>query len=422
MSDVVLRTVGLGKLYQIGSERQAYRTLRETLVQAATRPLERIRHPGAATHASDELWALRYIDLEVRHGEAVGIVGRNGAGKSTLLKVLSHITEPTEGRVEIKGRVAALLEVGTGFHPELTGRENIQLNGAILGMTRAEIKSRFDEIVEFSEISRFLDTPVKRYSSGMFVRLAFAVAAYLEPEILVVDEVLAVGDANFQKKCLGKMEDVAGHGRTVLFVSHNMAAVTALCSRAVLLDNGRLVESGSTREVIDAYLQRGREASSRTLTQRTDRDGSGSMRFTALALEDDDGNSVTAATSGGSVTVRLDYSSADGEPVHRAVVGIYVRGLYGQPLFICLSRVAQDGFPNLAPSGSIRCRIPELPLLPGVYMFDVWCKVDEVLADRINHASELTVSEGDFFGSGKLPPREGGDFLVFHEWEVKEAL
>ena len=210
VSEVVLRTVGLGKRYQIGGEREAYRTLRDSIVRAAKRPIERIRHPGAATHVSEDLWALRDVDLEVHRGEALGIIGRNGAGKSTLLKVLSHITEPTEGRVEIKGRVASLLEVGTGFHSELTGRENILLNGAILGMTRAEIKSKFDEIVEFSEIGRFLDTPVKRYSSGMFVRLAFAVAAHLEPEILIVDEVLAVGDAAFQKKCLGKMEDVAG--------------------------------------------------------------------------------------------------------------------------------------------------------------------------------------------------------------------
>ena len=239
----------------------------------------------------------------------MGIIGRNGAGKSTLLKVLSHITEPTEGRVEIKGRVASLLEVGTGFHLELTGRENIQLNGAILGMTRAEIKSKFDEIVEFSEIGRFLDTPVKRYSSGMYVRLAFAVAAHLEPEILIVDEVLAVGDAEFQKKCLGKMEDVAGHGRTVLFVSHNMAAVTSLCTRAVLLENGTMVESGPTHEVTDAYLRRGREASSTPLTDRVDRRGTGAVRFTALALEDDAGDPITTATSGGQVTLRMDYES-----------------------------------------------------------------------------------------------------------------
>jgi len=254
MTDVAVRTVGLGKMYSIGSERESYRTLRDTLVHAAKRPLERIRHPGAATHSSTDLWALRDVDLEVNHGQALGIIGRNGSGKTTLLKVLSHITEPTEGRVEIRGRVASLLEVGTGFHPELTGRENIQLNGAILGMTRAEIRRKFDEIVDFSEIGRFLDTPVKRYSSGMYVRLAFAVAAHLEPEILIVDEVLAVGDAGFQKKCLGKMEDVAGGGRTVLFVSHNMQAITSLCDRAIQIEAGQVVNSGSADVIVAEYL------------------------------------------------------------------------------------------------------------------------------------------------------------------------
>jgi len=257
MSDIALRTVGLGKMYRIGAERERYRTLRDTLVRAAKRPIERIRHPGAATHASEELWALKDVDLEVKHGEVLGVIGRNGSGKSTLLKVLSHITEPTEGRAEIRGRVASLLEVGTGFHNELTGRENIHLNGAILGMTRAEIKSKFDDIVEFSEISRFLDTPVKRYSSGMYVRLAFAVAAHLDPEILIVDEVLAVGDAEFQKKCLGKMGEVATAGRTVVFVSHNMAAIRALCTRCALLSEGRLVRVGKVDEVVDEYIAQG---------------------------------------------------------------------------------------------------------------------------------------------------------------------
>jgi len=254
MNDFAVRTVGLGKMYRIGGEKEKYRTLRDTITNAARRPIERIRHPGAATHKSEILWALKEVDLDVSHGEAFGIIGRNGAGKSTLLKILSRITEPTEGRVEIRGRVGSLLEVGTGFHPELTGRENIQLNGAILGMTRAEIRSKFDEIVDFSEIGRFLDTPVKRYSSGMYVRLAFAVAAHLDPEILVVDEVLAVGDAAFQKKCLGKMQDVAGYGRTVLFVSHNMPAVSRLCARTMCLDSGSVVDVGPTSEVVGRYL------------------------------------------------------------------------------------------------------------------------------------------------------------------------
>jgi lipopolysaccharide transport system ATP-binding protein len=256
-ADIVIRTEGLGKKYQIGGQQARYRTLRETLSHAARRPIERLRHPGAATHSSEEFWALKDVDLTVELGEVLGVIGRNGAGKSTLLKILSHITEPSEGRAVIAGRVASLLEVGTGFHSELTGRENIMLNGAILGMTRAEIRSRFEEIVEFSEIGRFLDTPVKRYSSGMYVRLAFAVAAHLEPEILIIDEVLAVGDAEFQKKCLGKMSDVAQGGRTVVFVSHNMAAVNRLCTAAVLLDGGRLRASGGVAEITALYLRGG---------------------------------------------------------------------------------------------------------------------------------------------------------------------
>lgn len=255
MSDIAVRTIGLGKMYHIGGEREAYRTLRDALVHVAKRPLERIRHPGAATHISEELWALRDVDLEVGHGQVLGIIGPNGSGKSTLLKVLSRITKPTEGKVQVSGRVASLLEVGTGFHPELTGRENILLNGAILGMRRSEIKARFDDIVEFSGIGRFLDTPVKRYSSGMYVRLAFAVAAHLDPEVLIIDEVLAVGDAAFQKKCLGKMEDVAGGGRTVLFVSHNMSAVTSLCTRAIWLEDGRIRASGSAEGLVSRYLR-----------------------------------------------------------------------------------------------------------------------------------------------------------------------
>ena len=257
--DLAIRTVGLGKLYRIG-ERQRYGTLRDVLAREAGAPLRRLRQglrPGRG-HASrghgDWLWALRELSFEVREGEAVGIVGRNGAGKSTLLKILSRITEPTEGYAQVAGRVGSLLEVGTGFHPELTGRENIALSGAILGMRRAEIRARFDDIVEFAGVERFIDTPVKRYSTGMHARLAFAVAAHLEPDILIVDEVLAVGDAEFQKKCMGKMGDVAQSGRTVLFVSHNTAAVESLCNRAIWLEEGRCRADGTPFEVVSAYL------------------------------------------------------------------------------------------------------------------------------------------------------------------------
>jgi lipopolysaccharide transport system ATP-binding protein len=257
MSDLAIRIENLGKRYRIGAAQARYKTLRETLSGAAAAPLRRLRSLARgqpSEGARNTIWALRDLSFEIKRGEVVGIIGRNGAGKSTLLKVLSRITEPTEGYAELRGRVGTLLEVGTGFHPELTGRENIYLNGAILGMKRTETERKFDEIVAFAEVERFIDTPVKHYSSGMYLRLAFAVAAHLDPEILVVDEVLAVGDAQFQKKCLGKMEDVARQGRTVLFVSHNMAAVRSLCSQAILLKNGRREIAGSTDVVISHYL------------------------------------------------------------------------------------------------------------------------------------------------------------------------
>jgi homopolymeric O-antigen transport system ATP-binding protein len=247
----IIKVEKLSKQYRIGVRQAPYGTLRDTIANSVRAPLEALRR---YRHADETIWALKDVSFEIRPGEVVGIVGRNGAGKSTLLKVLSRITEPTSGRVELYGRVASLLEVGTGFHPELTGRENIFLNAAILGMKRTEIKRKFDEIVAFAEIERFLDTPVKHYSSGMYMRLAFAVAAHLEPEILIVDEVLAVGDANFQNKCLGKMGEVAKQGRTVLFVSHQMGAVAQLCSTAFLMGQGGIVKSGDTPSVIDYYL------------------------------------------------------------------------------------------------------------------------------------------------------------------------
>ena len=252
----IIKAEHLGKRYELGAERAAYSTVRESLMNAARAPLKmlgRLRRNGD----KPSVWALKDVSFDIYPGEVVGIIGRNGAGKSTLLKLLSRITEPTTGRAELYGRVGSLLEVGTGFHPELTGRENIFLNGSILGMTRREIESKFDEIVAFAEVQKFLDTPVKRYSSGMYVRLAFAVAAHLEPEILVVDEVLAVGDHAFQQKCLSKMQDVSTHGRTVLFVSHNMGAISRLCGRSILLEQGEVVEAGPTGAVVQTYMTSG---------------------------------------------------------------------------------------------------------------------------------------------------------------------
>jgi ABC-type polysaccharide/polyol phosphate transport system ATPase subunit len=254
MSDIAIRLEGLGKQYKIG-KREAYRSLRDTLVDALAEPFRRFGSGGPREDPAEKFWALRDVSFEVKQGEVVGIIGRNGAGKSTLLKVLSRITEPTEGYADIYGRIASLLEVGTGFHPELTGRENIYLNGAIMGMKKAEIRRQFDEIVAFAEVEKFLDTPVKHYSSGMHVRLGFSVAVHLEPEVLVVDEVLAVGDAEFQRKCLGKLKSVGRtSGRTILFVSHNMAAVRSICSRGLLLERGVAVLQGQIDKVVDSYL------------------------------------------------------------------------------------------------------------------------------------------------------------------------
>jgi lipopolysaccharide transport system ATP-binding protein len=257
MTDVAIQIEDLGKVYRIGAKREKYKTLRESLTNAAVASARRVSSVfrGSSAPGSDNtIWALRGVTCDIKRGEVIGIIGRNGAGKSTLLKVLSRITEPTTGFVEIRGRVGSLLEVGTGFHPELTGRENIYLNGAILGMRKAEIERKFDDIVAFAETEQFIDTPVKHYSSGMYLRLAFAVAAYLEPDVLLVDEVLAVGDAAFQKKCIGRMGEVANEGRTVLFVSHNLGAITQLCARALWIDNGQLKLAGSATEVVTSYL------------------------------------------------------------------------------------------------------------------------------------------------------------------------
>ncbi|MFY7797640.1 MAG: ABC transporter ATP-binding protein, partial [Dolichospermum sp.] len=286
MSDTVIRVENLGKKYIIGHQKQErYTTLRDVITDKV-KSIGSLINPQAKDEnpAFEEFWALKDVSFDIKQGDRVGIIGRNGAGKSTLLKILSRITEPTKGSIKIKGRVASLLEVGTGFHPELTGRENIFLNGAILGMGKEEIKRKFDEIVAFAEVEKFLDTPVKRYSSGMYVRLAFAVAAHLEPEILIVDEVLAVGDAQFQKKCLGKMEDVsAKEGRTVLFVSHNMAAISSLCSKALVLRSG-FVEfpMGNVNDAINKYLMQVNQISKTNLSERKDRQGEGKIRLMRL--------------------------------------------------------------------------------------------------------------------------------------------
>jgi lipopolysaccharide transport system ATP-binding protein len=420
MSDTVITVENLSKRYIIGHQRSKDEGLRHVIEAAVRAPFKRLRSRcEQTTKLKEEFWALKDIAFSIKQGEAVGIIGRNGAGKSTLLKLLSSITEPTTGEIRYKGRVSSLLEVGTGFHPDLTGRENIFLNAAILGMRRSDIARKFDEIVAFSEVEQFLDTPVKRYSSGMYVRLAFGVAAHLEPDILLVDEVLAVGDAAFQKKCLGKMGNVVQEGRTVLFVSHNMAAIAALCTRGLLFDSGRLKLSGSPQLVVEEYLFKARADARIPLSERKDRKGNGRVRFTNVSVLNNRLETVEMVASGQDISICLEYEIQGSQVLKNAIFQIAFSGVLGQPLFACISRVTKDGPLTLTPGGRIFCHVPRLPLLPGTYTFAIWCKVAETLEDWVLEAGRLLVADGDFFETGKLPAKNVGDFLVTHHWSVE---
>ena len=414
-SDTVIKVEGLSKKYRLGSPtKYKYKALRDVITGIFTAPFQgRVKRKE-----KDFIWALKNMSFEVKRGEVVGIIGRNGAGKTTLLKILSRITPPTEGYARIRGRVGSLLEVGTGFHPELTGRENIYLSGAILGMKKREIDKKFDEIVDFSELEKFLDTPVKFYSSGMFVRLAFAVAAHLEPEILLVDEVLAVGDAAFQKKCLGKMGDVAKEGRTVLFVSHNMGAIQNLCERAILLDLGRIRADGSTESVIRRYLESFQDNVSQDLSSRKDRRGRGRVRFTRIYFEDGKGNPVDQGVSGQPLIIVLEYECADSRPLRNCRISVAVHDSVGQVLFNCSSELTNKEVINLPPKGKIRCVIPQLPLSQSRYLVSPFFEVNREIEDWIQGAAVLNVVDGDFFGTGKLYPEgwRGKGVIVPHRW------
>src|SRR4051812_31412806 len=306
MSTPVIQIEGLSKRYRIGTALHDHGRLTEVMWDGLRRPFRRGGRDEPVADPKSAFWALKDVDLEVNQGEVLGIVGRNGAGKTTLLKILSRVTEPTEGRAELRGRVGSLLEVGTGFHPELTGRENIFLNGAILGMRRREIFAKFDDIVAFAEVERFIDTPVKRYSSGMYVRLAFSVAAYLEPEVLFIDEVLSVGDQAFQQRCIGRMGEIAHSGRTILFVSHNLASVSALCQRALLVDAGQVVRDGTVDEVLEHYISTIQTLSGDSLDDRQDRQGSGRLRIVRAEIVDAEGG---PARTGSDAEVRLAFRS-----------------------------------------------------------------------------------------------------------------
>jgi lipopolysaccharide transport system ATP-binding protein len=411
-----IRIENLGKRYSIGSaDRASYQTLRECLSSWAAQTWRCLRQGAHRTTAAD-FWALRELNLEIGHGEVVGLVGRNGAGKSTLLKILSRITKPTTGRVTLRGRVGSLLEVGTGFHQELTGRENIFLNGAILGMGRREITRKFDEITAFAEMDRFLDTPVKRYSSGMYVRLAFAVAAHLEPEILVVDEVLAVGDQRFQKKCLGKMNEVSRHGRTVLFVSHNIAALVNLCSRAVLIEQGRIVADGEPRAVTAQYLSAEAETchGELDLSDRPRR-GKGPALIQRLRMFDGNGLLASRVPCGEPLTVEFDLDLV--RPLNEPVLGVGFDNQWGQRICTVTTFLSRCDLPALADRCRVRCLIPELPLVPGAYTLTLNVGTSqEPLIDHLENVVSLEVLPADFFGTGRMVTSAWGNTLVRSDW------
>ena len=367
-------------------------------------------------HKNDYIWALKDISFEVKQGEVLGIIGRNGAGKSTMLKILSRVTAPTTGECRIKGRIASLLEVGTGFHPELTGRENIFLNGAILGMTKDEIRRKFDEIVAFSEVEKYIDTPVKRYSSGMYVRLAFAVAAHLEPEILIIDEVLAVGDAAFQKRCLGKMGDVAKQGRTVLFVSHNLAAIIALCSQSLLFRDGALAERGNTESVVDRYLQEGLDKTEIPLDMRTDRKGDGRIRITSFSISNQKGN--PSIQSSDSLLINIGYKSNQPYAGASFLVGIYDN--LNRPIFFLDSNVAGGIQRNLSLQGIVSCTTGPINITPGPCVVNAAIMLNGEIVDHITNIAMLDIHTDDFHGTGKVSTRQTALCLLQQNWEAED--
>lgn len=413
MGTPVITAEGLGKKFVLGAQRERYTALRDVIGRKARALVK----GGAGASSTNAFWALKDLSFTINEGDRVGIVGRNGAGKSTLLKVLSRIVDPTEGRVEIRGRLASLLEVGTGFHPELSGRENIYLNGSILGMSRAEIHSRFDEIVAFSEVEKFLDTPVKRYSSGMYVRLAFAVAAHLEPEILVVDEVLAVGDAEFQRKCIGKMKEVSSGGRTVLFVSHNMAAIQNLCTSAMYLRHGQLVLQGDTPTVVAEYLRAADGGVHSDLEARPDRQGSGAIRFTDFSIGDEAGGDLAAAQTGSSVVFRFDFKAHRG-PLRNLHLAMGIDDVYGQRILHLSNETTGEVFADAEGCDRVSIHLPRCPLLPGSYGFTLFSTVNGEIADYILNAGTFHVESGDFFGTGRLPAGDQGAFTTDHRFTL----
>jgi len=422
MANIII-VENLGKKYLLNHQAQqgGYVALRDVLADGVKSCGRWLAGRSCKTKdCSEEFWALKDVSFEVKQGDRIGIIGRNGAGKSTLLKILSRITEPTTGSVRIKGRVASLLEVGTGFHPELTGRENIYLNGAILGMGRSEIRKKFDEIVDFAEIEKFLDTPVKRYSSGMYVRLAFAVAAHLEPEILIVDEVLAVGDAQFQKKCLGKMEDVGREGRTILFVTHNMSMTSSLCTSAVLLDEGKIVDQNAVDIVIAQYFQKSFTVSDFSkLLHRKDRVGTGRAQFRSLRILNQNGDEVSVLESGGNYIFEIGYENNFGKSINNVCISLDFYDQYGNRILLFRNNFVGTFLDLKSIRGKVNCTIHNLPLALGKYQVSLYMShSDHETLDFIERVGCFNVDGGDFFGTGSSGLPNHCKVLMLSSWSI----
>ena len=425
MSHPIIRVENLSKHYVLTHKKNksSHTTLRDTIVGAVNSIGQKLISPvntSSLNPQKEEFWALKNVSFEIKQGDRIGIVGRNGAGKSTLLKILSRITEPTNGRISIRGRVASLLEVGTGFHPELTGRENISLNGAILGMSKVDIKRKFDEIVDFAEVEKFLDTPVKFYSSGMYVRLAFAVAAHLEPEILIVDEVLAVGDVRFQKKCLGKMEDVGKEGRTVLFVSHNMSTVSHLCSRAILLEAGCLSLDDTSEKVISTYLENSYKVSQDLpLSQRRDRLGTGRVRASSFRALNESQIEEKVLQSGKTYYFEIGYINYSNEVLENVVISLDFYDEKGIRILLFRSNFTNNNCILNRNKGSILCKIENFPLANSLYKVSIFLsQADNECLDFIDDAAFVTVEGGDFFGTGHGGMSQHCKILARADWST----
>jgi lipopolysaccharide transport system ATP-binding protein len=418
---VSIRIENLGKQYRLGevNQRMLYLELQSwwARLRGKEDPNSKVVGTKRSTGKGD-FWALRNVTFDVNEGDVVGVIGKNGSGKSTLLKILSEVTTPTEGAASIKGTVASLLEVGTGFHNELTGRENVYLNGSILGMNRSRIDQRYREIVEFAGVQEFMDTPVKRYSSGMKLRLAFAVAAHLDPEVLILDEVLAVGDVAFQQKCLGRIGEVAESGRTILFVSHNMAAVQSLCNKAVVLDEGRVVFTGSSEEGVRHYMHLTTPTEVK-LRDRQDRQGTGEMRIVDIAVTDAEGREVQSLSSGSDLYVHLTAERTPEANIKDMSLNITVKNQFDQPLFIQRTN-AQTIWPASSRTIKAICRIEKVPLVESNYRIDVAikCRAKRMLVDEVDNVAEFRVERSDYFGSPEIAKNNKYLCLTRGEWNI----